>query len=64
MGKIKKRKTIQKLEGILEALVSSKPIVSHNYVETDLINDKIIGYQREYKKITGRYYDVYHKRKK
>lgn len=51
-----KQKTISKLEAILDAMETEKQTVLHNYVETNLIVDRIIDYQVEYKKVTGHYY--------
>jgi len=53
-----KRKTVRKLEALMEALEASKPVCVHNPVETEMIIDRIIGYQCEYKKITGHYYSM------
>ena len=51
-----KRKEILKLEAILDKLEQSKPVVSHNPVETEVIINRIIDYQKEYKNMTGHYY--------
>lgn len=54
-----KRKTITRLEAIIDALQDSKEVVSHNLMETELIIDRIIEYQDEFKSLTGHYYSRY-----
>lgn len=51
-----KEKTIKKLEAILDALDAEKQTVLHNQAETELIIDRIIDFQVEYKRHSGHYY--------
>lgn len=51
-----KGKRISRLEGILDSLFDDRN-ETKDLDERDKINDKIIRFQLEYKKLTGRYYE-------
>ena len=55
-AKQRKRKTISRLEALIDATTDSKETVMHNIVELNYLNDKIIEFQVQYRKITGHYY--------
>lgn len=46
-----------KLEAIIDALESSKQVIYHNRIETELVVDRIITYQLQYHKLFGHYYN-------
>ncbi len=57
-----KRKTLNTLEALMDALEASKEVCAHNPVETEVIVNRIIKYQNQYIKISGRPYDSARKR--
>ena len=55
-----KRKTVERLEAIIDSLKDSLETVKHNVAENDYVLDQIIRYQEEYKRLTGNWYRPKH----
>jgi len=55
-----REKEVKTLEALMDALEAQKQTVAHNLAETELILDRILDYQFEYKQLTGKYYHRKH----